>query len=126
MSSKNEYVSDINQAVRIIKDIVHTIRSSLQFHVLPSRMIIVTVIFALMWLNAFPLVGGVFATYSLRNIILWSQLDYIKDCCLHFGMYTQVHDNPDPINITDVKRMTLRICMLVPLATREGPTNSLI
>ena len=60
------------------KDRIPAIRSGLPFRILPYRMLIELVAFALMWLNAFPPSGGVSATHSSRKIIIGSQLDYNK------------------------------------------------
>ena len=72
-SAKNDHVGDIQRVVQTVKDQICAIRS------LPSCTLEI-VAFALMWLNAFPPMGGIYTTYSSRNNILSSQLDYNKHC----------------------------------------------
>ena len=81
-STQNEHVGDIEGVVRTVNERIWDIRSGLPFYILPSKMLIKIVAFTLMWFNAFSLIGGVSATYSPRNIITGSQLDYNKHCCL--------------------------------------------
>ena len=64
--------------MRTVKDRIRAIRSGLPFPILPTHTIIKIVVFAVMWLNVFPTVGGVSETYSPRNIIVGTQLDYRK------------------------------------------------
>ena len=115
-SAKNEHVGDAERAIQTVKDHIRAIRSGLTFRILPTRILIEIVAFAIMWLNAFPTAGGVSETYSPHNIIVGTQLNYTKHCRLPFGAYAQVHDDPDPTNITGVPCSTPGICL--------GPTGN--
>ena len=79
-------------------------------------MIIEIMAFALMCLNTFPPVGGVSTTHSPRNTILYSQLDCNNHCHLPFGAYAHVHDDTDPLNVTDMACTTPGIYL--------GPTGN--
>ena len=106
----------IERVVWTVKYRVCAIRSGLPFCILPPRMIIKIMASVLLWLNASPPVGDVFATCSPCNIILGSHLDYNTHCRLSFEAYAQVHDNPDPLNITGMNRTIPGICL--------GPTGN--
>ena len=79
-------------------------------------MIIKIVAFAIMWINDFPTEDAVSKTYSPHNIIMGTQLPYTRHCQLPFGAYAQVHENPDPLNATNVPRSTPSIYL--------GPTEN--
>ena len=77
-SAKNDHVCNAVRTVLTAKDCICTIHSGLPFRILPTRMIIRIVVFAVMWHNAFPTADGVPDTYSSWNIIAANQLDYTK------------------------------------------------
>ena len=68
------------------------------------------------FLNAFPPKSGQSKTYSPRTIITGKSIDWKKICKLHFGAYTQVHED---INVTNMieERKKGTICL--------GPTGNL-
>ena len=54
-----------------------------------------------MWLNAFPVKGGVSDTLSPRTLLTGIKMDYNKHCRLQFGAYVPTHEDNNPTNSMD-------------------------
>ena len=54
-----------------------------------------------MFLNALPPKSGLSKTYIPRTIMIGKSLDRKKSCKLHFGAYTQVHENRNVTNMLE-------------------------
>ena len=70
----------------------------------------------MMFLNAFPPNSGLSKTYIPRTIMTGKSFDWKKSCKLHFGAYTQVHEERN-VNDTLEERTQGEICL--------GPTSNL-
>ena len=68
------------------------------------------------FLNAIPPKSGLLKTYSPRIIIKYKYLDWEKSCKLHFGAYTQVHEDRNVTNTLEERKQG-DICL--------GPTGNL-
>jgi hypothetical protein len=66
----DEHVGDIERVIRVIKERVRSVRSSMPCTRVPRRIIIELVTFCVFWLNSFPPKGGVSRTYSPRTLLL--------------------------------------------------------
>jgi hypothetical protein len=84
-------------------------------------MIIELIHFVVLWLNDFPPSSGVSNTYSPRNIMTGTTLDYNKHCRLPFGAYVETHEDNDTTN-TMVERTRGAKC-LGPTANFQGSYN---
>ena len=51
-----------------------------------------------LWLNNFLPKNGVSDTLSPRQIVLGTKLDMKMHCCIEFGTYAQVYEEPSPTN----------------------------
>ena len=56
------------------------------------------VYFFIIWMNAFPVKNGVSEEFSPRSIGVHTKLSWMQNCCIQFGDYAKVHDEPDPSN----------------------------
>jgi hypothetical protein len=97
-TTANEHVPKIEGQIRVIKERVRATRHTLSFKVIPLTMLIELIYSSTLWINAFPLKGGVSSTLSARNIMTGIQFDYQKHCRLQFGSYVQAHQEPSPTN----------------------------
>ena len=88
----------------------------LPFDNIPRQMKIEFVYFIVLWLNTFPVKGGVSLIYSPWELLVRWHLDYKKHCRVLPGIYCKVHDEPLPSN-TMVPRMHEGIAL--------GPTGNL-
>jgi hypothetical protein len=78
-------------------------------------MIVELVTFVVLWLNAFPPSSGASKTYSPRNIMTGTTLDYSRHCKLPFGAYVETHEENNPTNNMQ-ERTHAAICL--------GPTTN--
>lgn len=92
------------------------LQSTLPFCYIPGRIIIDSISFSVMWLNALPSKNGISTIYSQQTIMTNTALDYSKHCKTPFGSYCQVHTHRNPIN-TDQEWTVDAICM--------GPTGNM-
>ena len=86
-------------SIYTIKDYFCAICSSPPFKRLTTCMVIELMSFCIMWLNAFPLISGIWADFSTKTIMTETKLDYNKLCYLPFGIYTKAHGNPLQTNV---------------------------
>ena len=86
------------------------------FKFLPLLMLVEMLYTSLLWLNAFPLKGGVSDTVSPHNIMTGVPFDYQKHCKYAFGTYGQAHKDPALTN-SQVGQTVSAICF--------GPTGNL-
>jgi hypothetical protein len=97
-TATSEHVPEIERQIRVVKERARAIWSTLPFNAIPKRMIVELVTFGVLWLNAFPPSRGVSKTYSPRNIMTGTTLDYSKHCKLPFGAYVETHEENNPTN----------------------------
>ena len=102
--------------MRVIKERVRSIHSSIPCSRLPRRVIIELVTFVVFWLNSSPPGGGVSWTYSPRTILLGRTVGQRLHYRLPFGSLTEVHGNPAVTNVTRTMRTTPALCL--------GPTGN--
>jgi hypothetical protein len=114
----DEHVPDIEHQIRTMKERARAVRITLPFKRLPARMIIELVHFSTLWLNAFPPSSGVSDTYSPRNIITGTSLDYSNHCKVPFGAYVETHEENSPTNT--MHERTCRAIYLGPSANFQG------
>ena len=74
-----------------------------------------------MFLKAFPPNSGLSKTYSPRTIMTGKALYWKKICKLHFGAYTQVHEDRNVTNTLE-DRTQVAIC-LEPTGNLQGTYN---
>jgi hypothetical protein len=76
-----------------------------------------------MWLNNFPVAGGISDRFSPREIILRHSLDAKRHCRAPFGAYCETHEDNTPTNSMKTRGMP-SIC-LGPTGNRQGTYNFL-
>ena len=89
---------------------MRSVRAGLPFRRLPRMVIKQMARFVIMWLNAFPCRNGVSNTFSPRTIITGTTMSYRLHARLPFGAHAEIHDNPDPSNLTSVARTSPALC----------------
>jgi hypothetical protein len=122
-TAASEHVPDIERHIRLIKEQVRAIRSTMPFKIIPGRMIIKMMAHVVLWLNAFPPTSGVSTMYSPRTIMTGTALDFTKHYQIPFGTYAEVHEDMDKTNTMD-KRTQPAIC-IVPTVNFQGSYNFL-
>ena len=110
---------EIERMIRTVKERVRAILTTLPFKIIPSVIIIHSVIFSVMWINFFPPVGGISEMLSPQAIITGLTPDFFKHCKAPFGSYAQVHAEPEPKNDVMTSRTVGGIC-LGPLGNIQG------
>ncbi len=93
--SNEEHVPEIERSIRVVKERVRSVHATLPFKRIPALFLIELIAGCLLWLNAFPMKGGVSPTMSPRTIITGIELDYNKHCQLQCGEYVQTHESHD-------------------------------
>ena len=117
-TAANEHVPEIERRIRMIKERVRAVRSSLPFKRIPRRLAINMVLYVVKQLTFFPTKGGVSETLSPRMIMTGETLDYKRHLCLQFGEYCQVHEEDTPRNSMN-PRTQGAICM-GPSGNKQG------
>ena len=115
-SGNSEHVGNIECVIRVTKERVRAVRSSMLCTQVLRRIIVKLVTFCVFWLNSFSPKGGLSRTYSLCTILLATTFSQRLYCNLPFDSYTEVHDNPTPPNNIGTLRTTPAICL--------GPTGN--
>jgi hypothetical protein len=93
-----EHVSEAERSIRMIKEWMQGIVSTLPFKFIPGRLKLEFIYFVVLWLNAFPAKSGVSATYLLRELLVRWKLDCKKHCRVLPGTYCKAHNKPVPSN----------------------------
>jgi hypothetical protein len=117
-TSASEHVPDIERQIRVIKERMRAIKSTLPFKRLPARIVIDMMQYAVLWLNGFPPLSGIYQTFSPRTIMTGTTLDFKKHCRVPFGAYVEAHEDYDTTN-TMAERTRGTIC-LGPTANFQG------
>ena len=76
IASTQEHVPHIDRQIRMVKERMREIYSTLPFTRVPGRMVIELAKYIVLWVNAFPPKGGISKTYSPRTIMTGTMLDY--------------------------------------------------
>ena len=93
-----EYVPEIEQQIRVIKECARDICSTLILHKVLVHIVVDNILFLVLWLNALAPVGGISQIYYSRKIMTDCTLYYSKECRVEFGTYTKTHEDATIIN----------------------------
>ena len=116
MEASDEHMGEIKIEIRVVKEHVKAMMNMLLFRALPKQVIIKLVYFTALWINSFPAKTVISKVYSPCEIIYGQKLDFRIHCRMDFGEYTEVYDEPLPIN-------SMKSCTRVFLGLR--PTGNL-
>ena len=119
----SEHVGEIERKIRVIKERSRGIICTLPYTRLPQQMLIHLLHHVVMWLNNFPVAGGISDRFSPREIILRHSLDAKHHCRAPFGAYCETHEDNTPTNSMKTRGMP-SIC-LGPTGNRQGTYNFL-
>jgi hypothetical protein len=119
----SEHVGEIERKIRVIKERSRGIICTLPYTRLPQQMLIHLLHHVVMWLNNFPVAGGVSDRFSPRELILRHSLDVKRHCRAPFGAYCETHEDNTPTNSMKTRGMP-SIC-LGPTGNRQGTFNFL-
>ena len=119
----SEHVGEIERKIRVIKERSRGIICTLPYTRLPQQMLIHLLHHVVMWLNNFPVKGGVSDRFSPRELILRHSLDVKRHCRAPFGAYCETHEDNTPTNSMKTRGMP-SIC-LGPTGNRQGTYNFL-
>ena len=75
-----EYVPEIEQQMRVIKERARDIWITLLFNKVPVHIVVDIIMFVVLWVNALDPVGGISQTYSPRTIMTYYTCCYYKHC----------------------------------------------
>ena len=93
MNAISEHVQEIERQIKVIKERKRSICRTLSFNIIPGSIVIEMIPSVVLWLNAFPPVGGISQTYSPRTIMADCNLDYSKHCRVGFETYAETHED---------------------------------
>jgi hypothetical protein len=94
----NEHIPEVERKIRTVKEHVGGILTTLPFKLIPSVIIVHSVVFSVMWINFFPPKSGVSQHLSPQAIVTGLCADADKHCRIPFGAYAQVRVEPAPSN----------------------------
>ena len=101
-TAAKEHVAEVERKFRVVKERNRGVVNTLLFTYIPRRMKIEIIYFVTLWLNAFPAKSGVSETFSPREILLRWRMDAKNHCRVLPGSYCEVHDEPNPTNLTEI------------------------
>ena len=119
----SEHVGEIERKIRVIKERCRGIICTLPYTRLPQQMVVHLLHHVVMWLNNFPVAGGISDRFGPREIILRHALDAKRHCRAPFGAYCETHEHNTPTNSMQTRGMP-SIC-LGPTGNRQGTYNFL-
>jgi hypothetical protein len=122
-SAASEHVGEIERKIRVIKEHSRGIICTLPYAHIPHQMLLHLLHHIVMWLNNFPVSGGVSDHFSPREIILRNRLDYSHHCKALFGSYCETHEDNEPTN--SMQSRTLPAICLGPTGNMQGTYNFL-
>lgn len=114
--SRDENVPEVERHIRTLKERCRATFNSLPFTKLPSRVIVELVYTMIFWLHAFPVLDGVSAHISPREIVTGVRITAEKHCVIPFGAYAQTHQQNG--NTTDSR--TVGALALRPTGKAQG------
>jgi hypothetical protein len=116
-TAASEHVPNIERQIRVIKERMRAIKSTLLFKQLPARIFIEMMQYAVLWLNCFPPLSGISQTFSPRTIMTGTTISKsIADSRLEHmlkptGTTTQLiqwQREPEELSVSD-QRQTSRV-----------------
>jgi hypothetical protein len=118
----SEHIPEVERQIRLIKERVQAICSTLPFKKIPGRMIILLVNYAVVLLNTHtPPSSGVSDADSTRTIIMGTALDYANHRKSPFRAYIEAHEDQVRTHTLE-ERIRVSIC-LGPTANFQGSYN---
>ena len=93
-TAAQEHVTEVEQNIWVLKERCQGILLTLPFKQIPNILLIQLFQFVIMWLNAFPVKGGISSRLSPTELISRHRLDALKDCQTLFVTYCEVHNEP--------------------------------
>jgi hypothetical protein len=94
----SEHIGEIECKICVVKERSHGIVCTLPYAHIPHQMLLRLLHHIVMWLNIFPVSGGVSDHFSPRELILRNRLDYYHHCKALFGSYCETHEENTPTN----------------------------
>ena len=79
-NTEAEYVPEIEQQTRVIKERARDICSTLILNKVPVHIVVDNILFLVLWLNALAPVDGISQIYSPRTIMTYYTLYYYTHC----------------------------------------------
>jgi hypothetical protein len=114
----SEHIGEIERKIRIIKERSRGILCTLPYSQFPQQLLIHLLHHIVMWLNNFPVAGGISDRFSPREIILRHRLDAKNHCRAPFGAYCETHEDNKPTN--SMKSRGLPTICLGPTGNIQG------
>ena len=112
-TAAREHVSDIERAIREIKERARSVISELPFkHCMPDVMLVHLIKFVTFWINSFVNENGASKVFSPRELLTGMKVDYNKHCQARFGAYVEASDDADVTN--DMRDRTSPCIVLGP------------
>ena len=97
-TSASEHVGDIEPFLRVLKERLRGLASTLPFTKYPKMMKIEMVHFCLFWLNIFPRKGSISDHIGPGILVDGTEADFNVHCRVPFGSYCQTHEENTPTN----------------------------
>jgi uncharacterized membrane protein (DUF106 family) len=94
----SEHFPNIQRQIRVIKERMRAIRSTLPLKRLQSRVMIEMMQYVVLWLNGFPPLSGISQAFIPRTIMTGTMLGFKKHCKIPCGAYVEAHEDYDRTN----------------------------
>ena len=89
-AAAREHVGEIERDIQQIKDRVRCTTSELTFTNIPTMVLIYTVYYVCIWLNAFPISSGITRGFLPRELITGFTVNFKDHCTFGVGGYIKL------------------------------------
>jgi hypothetical protein len=117
-TAAREHVDKIEQKIRVIKERARGTINTLPYEKLPRLMVIELLHFCAMWMNLFLVRSRISDKWSPRELVSRHKLDAKLHCRVPFGLYCEVHVDPEITNTMDPR--TKWVICLGPIGNLQG------
>jgi hypothetical protein len=114
-----EHIPEVERKMRMVKERIRSILTTLPFKTLPPILVAHAVIFSTMWLNFLAPKGRISNSLSPQAIVTGLSPNADKHCKIPFGGYTQVYvDSPQGNSV--MRSRTVGAISLGPVGNIQG------
>ena len=88
-TATREHVPKVERMIRTVKQHLRSVTSDFPFSPIPKMVLIHSVYYVIMMLNALPRDQGVIGGFLLRELVTGRMINYLRDCHATVGAYIE-------------------------------------